>query len=61
VICTAWPEYREIRADGLARTMRRPLVLDPAGFLSASLGESTDLAYVRVGTPAFEDVAVTAP
>jgi UDPglucose 6-dehydrogenase len=61
VICTAWPEYREIRADGLARTMRRPLVLDPAGFLSASLGESPDLAYVRVGTPAFEDVVVTAP
>jgi UDPglucose 6-dehydrogenase len=49
VICTAWPEYREIEPEALRETMRRPLVLDAGGHLDATLGAEPAIEYARVG------------
>jgi UDPglucose 6-dehydrogenase len=61
VVCTAWPEYRDIPAADLWSVMRRPLILDPAGFLAATLGSVPGVAHIRVGSPALSDVATWAP
>jgi UDPglucose 6-dehydrogenase len=58
VICTAWPEYLDVSAADLAPIMRRPVVLDPAGFLAAPLASAPGIEYVRVGAPAYDGVAV---
>lgn len=49
VVCTAWPEYREIDAAELREAMRRPVVLDAAGHVDASLGADPAVEYARVG------------
>jgi UDPglucose 6-dehydrogenase len=56
VVCTAWPEYREVSATDLQSTLRVPLVIDAAGFLAGSLGAEPGLRYSRVGSrrPALE-------
>jgi UDPglucose 6-dehydrogenase len=56
VVCTAWPEYREVSATGLRSALRVPLVIDAAGFLAGSLGAEPGLRYSRVGSrrPALE-------
>ena len=54
IICTAWPEYLEVSAADVARAMRRPIVIDPPGFLAATLGADPGVLYARVGTPARE-------
>jgi UDPglucose 6-dehydrogenase len=51
VLCTAWPEYRDVAADELIPAMRRPVVIDAAGFAARSLGGRAELHYVRVGSP----------
>jgi UDPglucose 6-dehydrogenase len=51
VVCTPWPEFRDVPAHGVVSAMRRPLILDSAGFLQATLGENSAVEYVRVGTP----------
>jgi UDPglucose 6-dehydrogenase len=58
VVCTAWPEYLDVSAADLAPIMRRPVVLDPAGFLAAPLASAPGIEYVRVGAPAYDGVAV---
>jgi UDPglucose 6-dehydrogenase len=52
VVCTAWPEYREVLADELVSALPRAQVIDPAGMLAATLAHRPDVRYVRVGTPA---------
>ncbi|MGA2452711.1 MAG: nucleotide sugar dehydrogenase [Solirubrobacteraceae bacterium] len=51
VVCTAWPEYREVPAEQLMSVLRTPVVIDAAGFLAESLGAEAGLRYTRVGSP----------
>jgi UDPglucose 6-dehydrogenase len=50
VVCTAWPEYREVLARQLMSVLETPLVIDAAGFLEQSLGAERGLRYARVGS-----------
>lgn len=49
VVCTAWPEYREVGSVELAATMRTAIVLDAGGHVDASLGSDPAIDYARVG------------
>jgi UDPglucose 6-dehydrogenase len=51
VICTPWPEFRDVPADEVARAMAHPVVLDPGGHLQDSLGHCGAVRYFRVGVP----------
>jgi len=52
VICTEWPEFRQLPwADCLAG-MRNRLVVDANGFLHRELAEQPGLRYLSVGRPA---------
>lgn len=50
VVCTAWPQYREIEGEDVAAALAQPVVLDAAGFLAGSLGATSSLSYARVGS-----------
>jgi UDPglucose 6-dehydrogenase len=50
VLATAWPEFRTISPEQLAAQMRRPCIIDEAGFLPHLAGDDR-LTYVRVGKP----------
>lgn len=50
VLATAWPEFRDLRADVVVARMRRACVVDQAGFVQ-HLGDDPRIAYVRVGRP----------
>jgi UDPglucose 6-dehydrogenase len=50
VICTAWPEYREVLPAELLPALKGRLVIDAAGFLAGSLGAEPSLRYARVGS-----------
>jgi UDPglucose 6-dehydrogenase len=50
VICTAWPEYREVLPAELLSALKGRLVIDAAGFLAGSLGAEPSLRYARVGS-----------
>jgi UDPglucose 6-dehydrogenase len=51
VVCTPWPEYREVVAEELLLALgpARALVVDPAGALRLALGQRPGLLYLRVG------------
>jgi UDPglucose 6-dehydrogenase len=49
VVCTPWPDYREIRAS-----LGNALVIDPAGALRGTFATDPRVRYVRVGSPARE-------
>ena len=51
VVCTPWPEFRQVRADEVTGSMTRPVVLDPGGHLRETLGHAVSVRYVRVGVP----------
>jgi UDPglucose 6-dehydrogenase len=53
VVCTAWPDYREVLPVTLLSVMKRksPLVIDAGGFLADSLGAEPGFRYARVGSP----------
>jgi UDPglucose 6-dehydrogenase len=59
VIATAWPDYLEVSATEVARAMRTAIVIDPPGFLAATLGSDPALLYARVGTPVREGAAAS--
>jgi UDPglucose 6-dehydrogenase len=50
VVCTAWPEYREVSLEELPPSFKGAIVIDAAGFLADSLGAVSSLRYVRVGS-----------
>jgi UDPglucose 6-dehydrogenase len=52
VVCTPWPEFRQIPADKVAGSMTQPVVVDPGGHLHETLGQAAAVRYVRVGVPA---------
>jgi UDPglucose 6-dehydrogenase len=49
VVATEWPEYRSLTAESILSAMRKPLVIDPSGFLLTTLGSDPRIRYVRVG------------
>jgi UDPglucose 6-dehydrogenase len=50
ILATAWPEFRALSVDRLVEQMRRPCLIDQAGFLPHLAGDPR-LTYVRVGQP----------
>jgi UDPglucose 6-dehydrogenase len=52
VVCTPWPEFRQVPAEEIASSMTCPVVLDPGGHLRETLGHLGSVRYVRVGVPA---------
>jgi len=50
VICTAWPEYRDVSPDRLLSVLGHPVVVDAAGFVADSMGTQPGLRYARVGS-----------
>lgn len=50
LVGTEWPEYKEISGDHVAEVAPGLVVIDPNRFLS-SLGTTTALRYIAVGTP----------
>ena len=56
VVCTPWPDYRELTAEEICASLANPLVIDPAGALQGTLAGHPGLRYVRVGTPDRERV-----
>jgi len=51
VVCTPWPDYREISAEQICAALRDALVIDPAGALQGALTDHPGVRYVRVGSP----------
>jgi UDPglucose 6-dehydrogenase len=51
VIATEWPEFAALDPAGVAVAMRRPVVLDPGGFLAGRFGAQPGMEYFRVGQP----------
>jgi UDPglucose 6-dehydrogenase len=51
VVATEWPDYRGLKADDFADTMRRPRVIDQNWFLAAALGNDPRVTYVATGRP----------
>jgi UDPglucose 6-dehydrogenase len=49
VVATEWPEYRSLTAETILSAMRKPLVIDPNGFLLSTLGRDQRIRYVTVG------------
>jgi UDPglucose 6-dehydrogenase len=58
VVCTAWPEYREVLAEKLLSVSHQHVVIDAAGFLVRSLGAQPGLRYARVGSPQRQEHAL---
>jgi UDPglucose 6-dehydrogenase len=52
MVATEWPEFRSITADEFARVHATPLVIDPSGFLAASLAGDARIRYHLVGKSA---------
>jgi UDPglucose 6-dehydrogenase len=50
VVSTAWPDYREVPAEDVLSALRRPLIIDPAGWLRAAMASHSGVHYIRVGT-----------
>jgi UDPglucose 6-dehydrogenase len=50
VVCTPWPDYRDVPADEVLAALALPLVLDPAGYLRAAMTAHSGAHYVCVGT-----------
>ena len=49
VVCTPWPEYLGADKGELLSLMRRPVAVDPSGFLRPLLGDDPDWTYACVG------------
>ncbi|HWW89315.1 MAG TPA: nucleotide sugar dehydrogenase [Solirubrobacteraceae bacterium] len=51
VVCTPWPDYREVPAQALLRALAQPVVVDPDGLLCDSLAVHPEMRHVWVGRP----------
>ena len=51
VVATEWPEYRQLDVEQVVAGMKRPIVLDPNGFLRDVLGVDPRVEYRAVGIP----------
>ncbi|HWA10156.1 MAG TPA: nucleotide sugar dehydrogenase [Opitutaceae bacterium] len=51
VVCTEWPEFRQLDWAALAPRLRRPVIVDATRFLEKSVASLPGLQYVTVGSP----------
>jgi len=51
MILTPWPQYREVRATDITRSLRGRIVLDPYGVLDATAAAQAGLLYHTLGRP----------
>jgi UDPglucose 6-dehydrogenase len=51
VLVTEWPEFREIDWAGVAKEMRRPLIIDGRNFLDAETMREAGFTYEGIGRP----------
>jgi UDPglucose 6-dehydrogenase len=58
VLATAWPAFRDLTPSVIMARMRRPCVIDQAGFVG-HLGDDARVEYVRVGRPTLERETVS--
>jgi hypothetical protein len=49
VVATEWPEYQSLTAETILSCMRKPLVIDPNGFLLTTLSGDQRIQYATVG------------
>jgi UDPglucose 6-dehydrogenase len=49
VVETNWPSYHDVSPEDLVASMRKPIVVDPNGFLREELGDVAGITYLRVG------------
>ena len=49
VVCTPWPEFRDVPATDVVQVMHEPVVLDAAGHLQDTFGRHEAVHYARVG------------
>jgi UDPglucose 6-dehydrogenase len=49
VVATEWPDFRKLAANTLLDIVKQPVVLDPNGFLMATLGQNPHVRYYSVG------------
>jgi len=54
VVCTAWPDYRELPAEDICSSLGNALIVDPAGALEGTLADHPGVRYVRVGSSSEE-------
>jgi UDPglucose 6-dehydrogenase len=55
VVCTPWPDYREVSVQDISSALGNPLIIDPAGALHKTLGGRASVRYVRVGSASEPD------
>lgn len=51
VVCTPWPDYREVPAQALLGALAQPVLVDPTGLLCGSLAGHPQTRHVWVGKP----------
>ena len=51
VVCTEWPEFRQLDWPRLVPRLRRALILDATRFLEKSPSGLPAVQYVSVGSP----------
>ncbi len=49
ILCTPWPEYRDLPPKAVREAMSSPVVLDAGGHVESNLGSDPEIAYARVG------------
>jgi UDPglucose 6-dehydrogenase len=49
VVATEWPEFKELSGDIIMAGLHRPFVIDPSGFLAASLACDARIKYLMIG------------
>jgi len=54
VVCTPWPDYRELPGEEICSSLGEALVIDPAGALEGTFSGHPGVRYVRVGSPSQE-------
>lgn len=51
VVATEWPEFKQLAVGDVVARMRHAVVVDPNGFLGASLGADSRVDYHTIGKP----------
>ena len=52
MISTEWPEFRLLTADQIIQHTKKPLIVDPSGFLMKQFGSDQRIHYFSVGSDA---------
>jgi hypothetical protein len=49
VLCTPWPEYKQIGLEKICSVLSRPLVVDPSGFFRPEAESCPNIEYISIG------------